>query len=316
MISVVIPNWNGKRYLRVCLESLARQTYQDFEVILVDNGSRDGSVESVRENFPEVRVVRFDTNTGFSVAANAGIKASRGEYVALLNNDTEVDRNWLEELRGALDLNEGVGFCASKVLLYDRRETINSAGDAVCASGYAWNVGFSQPDDANFSRRRFVFGASAAAAIYRRSMLFDIGLFDEDYFAYYEDVDLSFRAQLKGYRCLYVPEAIVYHRLGGTSKPESDLVVYYTERNVLFNLVKDVSVCTMLLFGFKIFRHNLYRFFGCFFRGQFPVWLEAKLAAFPCLFKMLKKRQGIQRERRASVRYIHSVLTRGRIRWF
>lgn len=316
MISVIIPNLNGRMYLDFCLGSLRRQSYRDFETILVDNGSRDGSCEWVERNFSEVRIVRFPRNMGFSRAVNAGIEASRGEYVVLLNNDTEVEADCLEELKKALDQNQDVGFAASKVLFYDRRQVINSAGDAVSPSGYAWNLGFSLPDSDDFNEERLVFGASAAAAIYRRSMLFDLGLFDEDYFAYYEDVDLSFRAQLKGYKCLYAPRAVVYHRLGGTTKPESSLVVYYTERNVLFNLVKDVSTPVLLFYGLKIFRHNIYRFFGCLFRGHFPIWLEAKLRALPYIMKMLKKRQEIQRGRKVSFRYLQSALSTGRIKWF
>lgn len=316
MISVIIPNLNGRIYLDPCLRSLRRQSHKDFETILVDNGSEDGSVQWVEHNFPEVRVVRFDSNKGFSVAVNAGIRASTGEYIALLNNDTEADPNWLLELKRALDLEEEVGFCASKVLFYDRRDLINSAGDVVTASGYAWNLGFHLQDRGEFNREKLVFGASGAAAIYRREMFEDVGLFDEDYFAYYEDVDLSFRAQLKGYKCRYVPRAVVYHRLGGTTRRESDLAIYYTERNVLFNLVKDVPIRIVLPYCFKIIRHNVYKFFGCLFKGQFPMWLEAKLSAFPHLFKMMKKRQEIQRGRRVSISYIRSILGRGRIPWF
>ncbi len=315
MVSVVIPNWNGMRYLRSCLESLRKQSYRDFEVIIVDNGSTDGSVEFVRESFPEVRLLEFEINHGFSVAVNEGIRCSAGEYVALLNNDTEVHPDWLKELIAGLEGEEEVGFCASKILYSDRRNIINSAGDAVSVAGYAWNIGKGSEDDGRFDTKRRVFGASAAACIYRREIFERIGLFDEDYFAYFEDVDLSFRAQLMGYRCLYLPLAVVYHKEGGVSRSHGDLAIFYIERNALLNLVKDVPLPIMIRYCHTILLSHAQRFAACFLKGRLPVWISAKLSAMPYLLRAGKKRRVIQRGREVRVSSLASMLERRRVLW-
>jgi GT2 family glycosyltransferase len=315
MVSVVIPNWNGKRYLKTCLESLRNQSYRDFETIIVDNGSTDGSVEFVRQSFPEVRLLEFKGNEGFSVAVNEGIRLSAGKYVALLNNDTEVHPDWLKELVAGVEGEEDVGFCASKILYSDRRNIINSAGDAVSVAGYAWNVGKGSEDDGRFDTRRDVFGASAAASLYRRDMLEKIGLFDEDYFAYFEDVDLSFRAQLSGYRCLYLPQAVVYHKEGGASRHHGDLAVFYIERNAILNLVKNVPLPVMILYFHTIFLCHAQRFAACLLKGRLPVWISAKLSALPYILRAGKKRQVIQRERRVSISNLGQMLEKRRVLW-
>ena len=315
MVSVIIPNWNGRRHLKVCLESLRRQSYQDFEVILVDNGSIDGSVEFVKENFPEVTILQFEKNRGFSAAVNAGIKYSRGDYVALLNNDTEAHCDWLRELRAGFEEGGTVGFCASKVLFYDQRNIINSAGDAVSVTGYAWNIGRDSQDDGRFDSKRYVFGASAAASIYRRQMLKDIGLFDEDYFAYFEDVDLSFRAQLRGYKCLYVPNAVIYHWEGGGSRRHGDLAVFYIERNALLNLVKNVPFLILFRYAYTILLGHAHRFVVCLCRGRLPVWVSAKLSTLPYLFKFWKKRREIQKNRKVPLAYLSNILEQRRVLW-
>jgi GT2 family glycosyltransferase len=314
-VSVVIPNWNGREHLDVCLRSLRDQTYKDFEVVVVDNGSRDGSVEFVEGNFPEVKVLKLRSNRGFSAAVNAGIKFCHGDYIALLNSDTEADPEWLRELVAAFEDEPDVGFCASKVLFYDRRHTVNSAGDAVSVTGYAWNIGRGHPDGEMFDVRRYVFGASAAASIYCRKMLTEIGLFDEDYFAYFEDVDISFRAQLRGYRCLYVPGAVVYHKEGGASRRCGDLTVFYIERNSILNLLKNVPLPIILGYSPTIVLGHTHRFFICLLKGRLPVWISAKLSAFPYLLRAYKKRLKIQRERTVSIRTLSSIMDRRRALW-
>ncbi len=308
MISVVIPNWNGKRYLEVCLESLRRQSYRDFEIIVVDNGSTDGSVEFVRRAFPEVRLLGFERNKGFSAAANMGIRASGGDYVALLNNDTEADPGWLEELKKGLDSRGDVGFCASKVMFYDQRGVVNSAGDAMSVTAYPRCIGNREPDSEEFRRVREVFGASAAAALYRKRMLYHVGLFDEDYFAYYEDVDLSFRGQLAGYRCLYIPTAVVYHRGSATTGESSDFVLFHLERNVLFNMIKDMPLPILRRNIKAVIKFHLRRGLFLASRGRFIVWSVAKLSAVLYAAKMAGKRRRIHSTRRVSIDYLSSLL--------
>src|SRR5215210_9226871 len=210
-VTVIIPNWNGERFLSSCLGSLRQQSFEDFKTILVDNGSIDSSVEFVNHNFPEVRVLPLGENKGFSAAVNAGIRASHDEYVALLNNDSEVDTRWLEGLVEAADSYPEAGLFASKLVDFHDRRVLDGAGDALRLSGLPYRLGHGERDSGRFSRAGYVFGACAAAALYRREMLDEVGLFDEDFVSYCEDGDLSFRAQLAGYRCFYVPGAVVYH---------------------------------------------------------------------------------------------------------
>src|SRR5215211_9561023 len=207
-VTVVIPNWNGERFLKVCLSSLREQSFEDFETALVDNASSDGSLRLVERDFPEVRVISMRENRGFSAAVNAGIETSEATYVALLNNDTEVDPGWLEALVRAAERHPEAGLFASKLVdFYDRR-VLDGAGDALRLSGLPYRLGHGERDRGQFDAPAYVFSACAAAALYRREMLDEIGLFDEDFVSYCEDGDLSFRAQLAGYRCFYVPDAV------------------------------------------------------------------------------------------------------------
>src|SRR5512138_3034202 len=202
MISVIILNFNGKRYLEKCLSSLESQTYRDFEVIVVDNASSDGSVDYLKAGFPLVRIVENKKNLGFAGGTNSGIRRAEGEYILTLNNDTQVDRRFLECLAEPMQSDKSVGVCASKMLLPDGR--INSAGICLSRSGAAWDRGIFEQDHGQYDCQQEVFGACAGAALYRKEMLDEIGLFDEDFFLYMEDVDLAFRAKLAGWKCVYV----------------------------------------------------------------------------------------------------------------
>jgi GT2 family glycosyltransferase len=212
-VSVVIPNWNGLSHLPQCLGAMAAQVFVDFEVILVDNASTDEGVEWVQEHHPEVIVVRRGDNGGFSRAANAGILAARGEYVALLNNDTVVATRWLEALVDALDAHPTYDFAASKMILFHRPDRLNAAGD-VYALGRVAGVsrGFGKPLS-RYPRMERVLGACAGAALYRRVLFDRVGFFDEDFFLMSEDTDFNLRCLIAGRRCLYVPAAEVSHKV-------------------------------------------------------------------------------------------------------
>lgn len=238
LISVIIPNWNGAALLPSCLDALREQTLRDFEVILVDNASRDESCALVRERYPEVRLLEMPRNLGLTGGCNAGIGVACGELIALLNNDAEADPRWLEALAGALARHPEAGSAATKMLLHDRRDVINSAGDFFGRDGIPGNRGVWQPDDGRYDQEMWVFGACGGAVAYRRAMLDEIGLFDEDFFMYCEDVDLAWRAQLAGWRCIYAPQARVYHRLSATGG--GALSSYYTGRNTLYVIAKDM----------------------------------------------------------------------------
>ncbi len=239
LVSIITVNWNGRHLLERCLHSLKTQTYASFDIVVVDNGSSDGSVEWVEANYPAATIIRNDRNLGFAVALNQGIQASDAPYVVTLNNDTEVVPGWLETLIQAAESAPDVGMCASHILFDDRRHIVDSMGIKVDWSGTAWNQGHGHPEPGNREEPIPVWGASAAAALYRRAMLDDIGLFDEDFFAYYEDVDLAWRAQSAGWRCLYVPAAIVYHVHSATAGRNPRFKQYHISRNKLWTLVKN-----------------------------------------------------------------------------
>ncbi len=237
-VSVIIPNGNGRHLLPACLTSLRQQTYRDFQTVVVDNRSTDGSREYVRDNFPEVSLLPLAYDGVFAGTVNAGIRATRSEIVVLLNNDTEAEPNWLTELIAALDAAPRAGAAASKLLLFDRRGTLHSAGDFYALDGMPGSRGVWTQDDGRYDGDRSVFGACAGAAAYRRAALEDVGLFDESLIAYCEDVDLNIRLRLAGYDCVFAPRARVYHRLSATGggPPAS----YHTGRNFLTVAVKDL----------------------------------------------------------------------------
>jgi GT2 family glycosyltransferase len=245
--SVVIPTWNGAELLRAALGSLNHQTYRDFEIIVVDNGSRDRTREMLAEEFPGVRCIALPENRGFAVAVNLGIGASAGEYVALLNNDAEAEPDWLGALVDALDRHPEAGSVASKML--DAREPgiIDAAGDTM--SLFAWNAGHGERDGPPFAQGREVLSACAGAAGYRRKLFDEIGLLDESYTSWFEDVDLGLRAQLAGFRCWYEPSAVVRHHGSATLGRMSETKTYFTVRNTLKLFFQTMPLRRVLIWG-------------------------------------------------------------------
>lgn len=237
-ISVIILNWNGRDHLAACLPSLLRQTYTDFEVVVVDNGSTDGSVTFVQRQFPQVQLIGNETNLGFAAANNQAIRATQSEFVALLNNDTVADPHWLEALLSAAG-DPSVGMVATQMRLAHQPDCIDSAGVAIDRAGIAWGVAGGLPVAAGGGAPGDCFGASGGAALYRRVMLDDIGLFDEDFFAYLEDVDLAWRAQWAGWRAVYAPGAVVIHHHSATGNRIPHFKSRLLGRNKLWLLTKN-----------------------------------------------------------------------------
>ncbi len=244
MISIIIVNYNGKRFLENCLDSLARQTFAGAEILLVDNGSSDGSGDYVRKHFPSIILLPMTENLGFAGGVNAGIIKSSGEFIVTLNNDTVADPLMLEELVQPMMADPRIGMCGAKMVYPDGR--INSTALCISRSGAAWDRGKGEEDRGQWDAKEPVFGPCAGAALYRRSMLEEIGLFDEELFLFMEDVDLAFRAQLAGWRCMYVPTAKVTHIHGGTAGTGTGTAVYYGNRNRLLYILKDFPVSMIL----------------------------------------------------------------------
>lgn len=240
-VTVIIPNWNGEKLLPGCLDALSRQSFTDFHSVVVDNGSTDSSRALLSTRYPAVAVINMGRNTGFAPAVNAGIRQSATELVALLNNDTEADPGWLGALVEALDRSSGAGFCASKMVDFTDPGIIDSAGDCFASNGRSVPRGFLAEDRGQYDVPAEVFGACAGAALYRRALFDRVGLFDERFVSYKEDVDLDFRAQLAGFRCIYAPSAVCRHIGGATSgRRKSDLAVRLSTRNGIALFLKDM----------------------------------------------------------------------------
>jgi GT2 family glycosyltransferase len=315
MISVVIVNWNGANHLAECLGSLLNQSVRgDVEVIVVDNASTDSSAELLTRFEGEVRVIQNESNLGFAAGCNRGIRASRGEFVALLNNDTVVESNWLGELRRVMDQDPKVGSAASKVMSYYDRQVIDNVGHVLFADGLTRGRGRGEIDRGQFDRQEEVFCPSGCAALLRRTLLDDVGLLDERFFAYCEDADLGFRARLRGWRCVYVPTAVVYHKYSASSDKFSSFKALHVERNRLWLALKNLP--WPLLVVSPVF--TLARYFwqgygalsgrgasGRFVAGSsrqalLAVLARAYLQAVPGLPGVLRERQRIQPRRTVS----------------
>lgn len=300
LISIIIVNYNGRKFLRGCLNSVYAQIYENIEVLIVDNGSSDGSVEFIRTNFPRYRVIPQGSNLGFAAANNIAIREARGDYVATLNNDTEVEKSWLSELVKAMEADIEIGICASKIMFYNNRNIINSTGICVDKiSGFTWDRGFGEKDSSFYQEMRYVFGACAAAALYRRDMLDKIDLFDEDFFAYHEDVDLAWRAQLQGWKCVFVPSAVVYHYFSATAGARSPLKEFLSNRNKIWLIVKNYPSPQIYKYGFFIF----FAMFGYFIYALLSGNIysaKGKISALTGLKKFLNKRKLIQINKKVS----------------
>lgn len=246
-LSVVIPSWNGRELLEICLAALDRQQFRDFETIVVDGGSTDGSVEWLRAAYPAVRIVQLETNRGFAAAVNRGIEAADGDAVVLLNNDTEAEPGWLAGLVDAFERHPDAGILASRVLQYHDRGRIDSAGDMLGL--LAFEIGHGEPDAPEYRTPRYVLSACAAAAAYRREVFDRIGLFDERFVSYLEDVDIGVRAAYAGFRTLYVPAAEIYHMGSATAKRMNHTKIALLLRNSLFLFFQYMPPRVLLRWG-------------------------------------------------------------------
>ena len=308
--SIIIPNWNGRRHLATCLTSLRRQTMTNFEVIVVDNASSDGSQEFIRQNYPEVVLLELPENRGFTGACNAGYEISTGEFIILLNNDTEADRGWLAAVLDAFERCPQVGSVASKILLFDRRDHLHTAGDFYRFDGIPGNRGVWQKDRGQYDIEQPVFSACGGAAAYRRELIEQIGFLDEDFYFSCEDVDMGWRTQLAGWEVLYVPTAIVYHKLKATGG--SVVGSYYDGRNFLYLIWKNYPSSLFWKNWRSILRTQLVITWDALraWRGEAArARLRGQLAGLLGLFKMLPKRRAIQANRRLSDDSLASVLT-------
>lgn len=292
LIEIVIPNWNGKSFLKDCLDSLKRQSSRNFSVTVVDNGSSDGSIALLESEYPEIKLLRFPDNRGFSVAVNAGIRETAAPWILLLNNDMEIDRNCIGFLEKSIAQYREYDFFALKMLSFHQRDILDGAGDGILRGGVGYRLGTMEQDGPPYDRDRDVFGACAGAALYRRDMFVRIGLFDEDFFAYLEDVDLNMRARRAGFRCRYLATAIVYHIGSATSGSKiNPLTVRLSTRNNLSVLVKNYPVSLFFRFFPVICLYQAAWFVFVLKKRMLIPYLHGLLQFMQQLPKMLAKRR-------------------------
>jgi GT2 family glycosyltransferase len=245
--SVLVLNWNGRELLARCLDSLRAQTFRDFEVIVVDNGSSDGSAAFVAADYPEARLLVLPENAGFCGGNNAGYATSRGELLVLLNNDAELREDFLAEIAAAADRHPEAGMFAAMIRMYDRRDVFDSTGLLVYPDGLCRSRGWLEEDRGQYDQPGEVLCPNGCAAAYRRAMIEEVGFFDEAYFAYLEDLDLGLRGQLRGWRCRYVPTAVAWHKKSMTSGYHSAFKAHLVERNRIYNAVRLLPLRLLLL---------------------------------------------------------------------
>lgn len=307
-VCLIIPNWNGEEHLRDCLDSVREQTLSPKQTIIVDNGSADGSLTLAATDYAWVTVLALQRNVGFAKAVNQGIRASTSTYVGLLNNDTQLDPDWLATLVDVLRDHPELGMVGSKMLNFYHRNVIDGAGEALTRSGVPFTRGMREPDDGRYSRREYVFSAGAGAALYRRIVFDRAGLFDEDFVSYYEDQDLAFRAQMKGFRCMYVPDALCYHKRGATANLVPEYPVRMQERNLTAFYIKNFPWQVLLVKCLRILGSRLRRLYRAFRIGAGKPTLQGLLEGIRMVPIALAKRRQVQKSRTVSIRYIFSLM--------
>ena len=307
-ISVIVPNWNGIKFIGMCLDSLARSDFDSYEVIVVDNGSVDGSREMIERKYPDVRLIKNRENMGFAIACNQGIKAATGTYISLLNNDIEVESSWLSKLYDGMERHPECGMGTTKMMFLDQRDVFYNTGDLF----HAWSVGGGrgqgEKDVGQYDEEDYVFGACAGAGIYRRDFFEQVGIFDEDFFIFAEDVDINMRGQLQGFKCIYLPEAKVYHIGTATVGLYSDRYIFLCKRNDIFVLIRNYSLRMYFRYLWIILKHqfNDIKYFTD--RGQGLVLFKSKLDVFKMLLPMLSRRFRIQSSRTEPDSKIESLI--------
>ena len=293
--TLAIVNFNGERLLRENLPHVIGQRGVDFETIVVDNGSTDGSRALLRETFPEVRVIALERNVGFAAGVNAAIENSTGAYVALLNNDARPDPEWLSHLVRAADERSDFGMFASRMVFAHDPSTINSSGISLDRAGIAWDrdVG-----ETTIEGAKEIFGPSGGAALYRRSLFEDVGKFDASFFAYLEDVDLAWRARLAGWRCLYVADAVVQHEHSATAIEGSAFKNYHLGRNKIWCILKNYPMPQLLYFAPLMLLYDIGAIPYTLITRRDPSILTGRLSAIRSLRSVLRKRRSVQGKRR------------------
>lgn len=325
LISVVVLNWNGGEYLRACLDSIFRQDYDRLEVIVVDNGSTDRSVEVIRACYPTVRVIENGRNIGFAAGNNVGIREAAGDYILILNNDAELEVDCISVMRRAIEIETVYGACASKILLKFEEDLLDAAGIVVCPDGLSIGRGRLERGG-TYDNVEEVFFGSGCCILCRKEMLEDVKLgnqyFDETFFMYADDTDLGWRAALRGWRCIYEPGARAYHLHSASSETYSPLKAFLVERNRIWIGFKYFPLSILLYGQFFTIARYFFQAWGVFAgkgaSGEFTkkhsrgdlmgILLKVYLSALKGLPEMIAKRRQIRHKRTITTGNIRNLL--------
>jgi len=308
LVSILIVIWNSALHLSRCLDSLLEQSYKNSEIIIIDNGSSDGGIDDIKDKYSclHIRIKKLDKNTGFAIANNIGARMARGKWLALLNADAFPESDWLENLLEAAKQYPNA-FFASQQIQANTPDLLDGEGDIYHISGLAWRRNYGYPLRAK-AKTEEIFSPCAAAALYPRRAFLDVGGFDEDYFAYHEDVDLSFRLRLHGLDAYYVPQATVHHIGSASTGKLSDFAVYHGHRNLVWTYFKNMPSPLFWLYLPSHFLINLYFLLSFSVKGRGKIIWKAKIDAIKRLGKMWRKRKKIQTNRIASTGDINQAL--------
>jgi GT2 family glycosyltransferase len=315
ILSIVIPNINGLEHLKICLPSILAQSYTRYKVILVDNGSVDGSADYVKESIPDSEIIRFNNNTGFAKAVNEGIKTATSKYntpyILLLNNDIELPTDFLQTALDTFNTENNADIIAVKMMNFYNRNIIDDTGNFLTRrGGTAYPRGNGQEDKGQFDKPEYIFGACAGAAFYKKEVFEHAGLFDEKFFAYLEDIDLSFRAQLMGFKCFYQPKAVCYHKRGGSSISTFQFQAQMNERNIIWVRIKNYPFLMYIKYQPRFLLTRLRRLQLILKHHGFSSFLAAVKGYFAGIFYalfMLGKRFHVQKNKKVSSEYIYSL---------
>lgn len=311
-VAVIIVNWNGGDLLKACLDSIKQQTVKPSQIIVVDNASSDHSL-SLALYFSGVEVIQLKENVGFAKANNQAIAHCKTEYIALLNPDAIAHADWLEQLINSAKQHPECGAWGSRQMIYGQSNKLDGIGDVYHFSGLAWRHRYGKTLNSDDLKARFIFSPCACAALYKAQAVFEVGGFDEDYFCYFEDVDLGFRLQLAGYPSRYVPNAVVEH-VGSYSSggQHSDFAVYYGHRNLVWTFFKNMpGILFWACLPFHLLLNGLSLIYFAI-QGQSRAILRAKIDACYGIARLWKKRRETQKKRQISVLHLASLLVWGK----
>ena len=297
-VSIIIVNWNSGEHLKRCLGAVNRQTLKPYRIIIIDNSS-DYTPDEKHSGQNTIEIIRPGKNIGFAAASNLGAEKSTDcDWIALLNPDAFPESNWLENLIASAEKYPEFSFFGSRLIRSDEPSILDGVADHYHTSGLAWRYKHGCRQSSNENTHREIFSPCAAAALYRKDAFFDAGGFDQQYFCYLEDVDLGFRLRLLGYRCLYVPDAVVRHVGSSSTGKHSDFTIYHGHRNIVWTFFKNMPLVLLIYYLPQHLLLNIVTLAWFSLQGRWAVIFRAKYDAIADIPQILVKRREIQKQRR------------------